>query len=256
MTGCMGKLGRVWVRALVESGFDVFAMDKSDDAGSTGGSEMADEFGADRVMFSFADVTDRPALERCEAQCRERLGPAEVLVNNAGIDQPPSPGRSFALEDVPADSFLPTLHVNTFGAFQVAQVFGKTMIERRRGSIINIGSLYASVSPDQRLYEHIECDPPFLKPPAYGASKSALWNLTRYMAAHWGRYGVRVNMLSPGGVEGGQDPEFRRKFCDRVPMGRMAVHDDLVGPLVFLATDASRYITGINLRVDGGFTLW
>jgi NAD(P)-dependent dehydrogenase (short-subunit alcohol dehydrogenase family) len=95
-----------------------------------------------------------------------------------------------------------------------------------------------------------------LKPPAYGASKAAVVNLTKYLATAWGPYGVRVNALSPGGVLGGQDEPFKRKFSDRVPLGRMAVYQDLIGPLQFLASDASAYVTGIELRVDGGFTAW
>jgi NAD(P)-dependent dehydrogenase (short-subunit alcohol dehydrogenase family) len=130
------------------------------------------------------------------------------------------------------------------------------MAKARRGSIVNIGSLYASVAPDPRFYDHIRSDPPFLKPPAYGASKAAVVNLTKYFATAWGPYGVRVNTLSPGGVLGAQDEQFKRKFCERVPLGRMAVYDDLVGPLQFLASDASSYVTGAELRVDGGFTAW
>ena len=104
--------------------------------------------------------------------------------------------------------------VNTLGLFQVAQIFGAEMVKAGRGSIINIGSLYASVSPDQRFYDHIVSDPPFLKPPAYGASKAAIVNLTKYLATTWGPHGVRVNTLSPGGVLGEQDEQFKRKFCD------------------------------------------
>ncbi len=148
------------------------------------------------------------------------------------------------------------LEVNVVGLFQVAQVFGAAMVERGSGSIINIGSLYASVSPDARFYDHLAVDPPFLKPPAYGASKAAVVNLTRYLATHWGPRGVRVNALSPGGVLGGQDGEFRRKFNARVPLGRMAEASDLGGPLVFLASEASSYVNGIELRVDGGYTAW
>ena len=99
--------------------------------------------------------------------------------------------------------------------------------------------------------------PPFLKPPAYRASKAAVINLTKYLSTQLGaRYGIRVNALSPGGVLGGQDEEFKRKFCARVPLGRMATADDLQGPLVFLASKASSYVTGIELRVDGGYTVW
>src|SRR4029079_12851997 len=110
--------------------------------------------------------------------------------------------------------------------------------------------------PDARFYDHLPTDPPFLKPPAYGASKAALANLTRYLAAHWGPSGVRVNTLSPGGVEGAQDPEFKEKFSARVPLGRMCRPEELQAALVFLASDSASYVTGIELRVDGGFTAW
>ena len=126
------------------------------------------------------------------------------------------------------------------------------MCEAGRGSIVNIASLYASIAPIPSLYDHIE--PTFTKPAAYGASKAAVVNLTRYYARLWGRYGVRVNALSPGGVRGMQDEEFVRKYSERVPLGRMAEAGDLVGPMLFLASDASRYVTGHELRVDGGFT--
>jgi NAD(P)-dependent dehydrogenase (short-subunit alcohol dehydrogenase family) len=127
------------------------------------------------------------------------------------------------------------------------------MCEARPGSIVNIGSLYASVAPDPSFYDHLV--PPFVKPPAYGASKAAVVSLTRYFARLRGPYGVRVNALSPGGVRRAQDDEFiRRKCCARVPVGRMAEPDDIVGPLLFLASDASRYVNGQELRVDGGFT--
>jgi NAD(P)-dependent dehydrogenase (short-subunit alcohol dehydrogenase family) len=125
------------------------------------------------------------------------------------------------------------------------------MADAGRGSIVNIGSLYASVAPEPAFYDHI---PGFLKPPAYGASKAGVVALTRYFARLWGPSGVRVNALSPGGVLGGQDEQFLGKFTARVPLRRLAENDDLVGPLLFLASDDSRYVTGQELRVDGGFT--
>ena len=185
------------------------------------------------------------------------MGPPTILVNNAGVDSPPgSAGKGHRLEDIPFEENRLILEVNTLGLFLVTQVFGGRMAKAGGGSIINIGSLYASVSPDAHFYDHIESDPPFLKPPAYGASKAAVINLTKYLATLWAPSGVRVNALSPGGVRGGQDIDFTRKFCRRVPMGRMATETDLQGPLLFLASEASSYVTGINLKVDGGFTAW
>jgi NAD(P)-dependent dehydrogenase (short-subunit alcohol dehydrogenase family) len=255
VTGAAGRLGPVWSEALLAAGARVVGLDlpgaKPDDRWQS----LAARWG-ERVRLLPADVRSRPELDSACAQVRQAMGAATILVNNAGIDRPPGPGRTWTIADWPAGEFRDVLEVNVLGAFQASQAFAGDMADAGGGAIINIGSLYASVSPDARLYDHLGGSPPFLKPPAYGASKAALINLTRYLAAHWADRSIRVNALSPGGVRGAQDPTFQAKFTSRVPMGRMAEPDDLGGPLVFLASDASRYVTGINLPVDGGFTLW
>ncbi len=257
VTGALGKLGPVWCAALLEAGASVLALDRPGAAVPDRVEALRERWGAERLRTAFADVRDRGALEEARRECEATLGAASILVNNAGIDSPPvKKGGGTRLEDIPYEENRLVLEVNALGAFLVAQVFGSPMAKAGRGSIINIGSLYASVSPDARFYDHIPMDPPFLKAPAYGASKAALVNLTRYLATHWGPAGVRVNALSPGGVLGGQDDEFKRKFCARVPMGRMATEEDLWGPLLFLASSASSYVTGTELVVDGGFTAW
>jgi NAD(P)-dependent dehydrogenase (short-subunit alcohol dehydrogenase family) len=222
VTGALGNLGPVWSAALAGAGATVVGLDVRE---------------GDGVLR--ADVTDRASLEAVLAE----VGAPAVLVNNAGIDAPPGGDEG---------EFGRTLEVNVAGVYNATQVFGGAMCEAGGGSIVNIGSLYASLSPIPALYDHIE--PPFTKPAAYGASKAAVVNLTRYFARLWGPYGVRVNALSPGGVRGEQDDEFVRKYSERVPLGRMAEPDDLVGALLFLASDASAYVTGQELRVDGGFT--
>jgi len=222
VTGALGNLGPVWTAALRDAGAQVVGIDLRE---------------GDGVLR--ADVTDRASLERVLAE----TGTPAILVNNAGIDAPPGGDQG---------EFGRTLEVNITGVYNSTQVFGEAMCDAGGGSIVNIGSLYASVAPTPSFYDHIE--PPFTKPAAYGASKAAVVNLTRYFARLWGPYGVRVNALSPGGVRGGQDPEFVRKYSVRVPLGRMAEPDDLVGALLFLVSDASAYVTGHELRVDGGFT--
>jgi NAD(P)-dependent dehydrogenase (short-subunit alcohol dehydrogenase family) len=252
VTGAVGNLGPVWVDALVGAGARVYAFVLP----GTGSDALAELERAGRIVVVDADVTDRVSLTRACAHVLDDAGAPHVLVNNAGIDQPPAAGSGVAIRDIDPEAFLRVLQVNTLGAFQVSQLLGSAMVDAGRGSIINIGSLYASVSPDARMYDHIEMDPPFVKPPAYGASKAGLVNLTKFLSTHWGPSGVRVNALSPGGVLGGQDRRFVDKFSARVPLGRMARADELVGPLLFLASDASSYVTGIELRVDGGFTAW
>jgi NAD(P)-dependent dehydrogenase (short-subunit alcohol dehydrogenase family) len=257
VTGVMGKLGPVWTDALLSEGARVFAIDRP---GVSVGSEferLQGEFGEGRLRYCEADVRNRGGLESAREVCLKEFGVPSVLVNNAGIDQPPSGGgQGYTFETIPLEVSREILDVNFLGLFLVTQVFGIDMVRAGRGSIINIGSLYASVSPDGKFYDHIPSDPPFLKPPAYGASKAAVVNLTKYLATLWGPHGVRVNALSPGGVLGGQDEQFKKKFCDRVPLGRMAVFTDLRGPLIFLASKASSYVTGIELLVDGVFTVW
>jgi NAD(P)-dependent dehydrogenase (short-subunit alcohol dehydrogenase family) len=222
VTGALGNLGPVWSEALRGAGARVVGLDVRE---------------GDGVLA--ADVTDRASLERVLAE----IGAPAVLVNNAGIDAPPGGDEG---------DFAKTLDVNVTGLYNATEVFGRAMCSAGGGSIVNIGSLYASIAPIPAFYDHIE--PPFTKPAAYGASKAAVVNLTRYFARLWGPHGVRVNALSPGGVRGGQDDEFVRKYSERVPLGRMAEPNDLTGALLFLASDASRYVTGHELRVDGGFT--
>jgi NAD(P)-dependent dehydrogenase (short-subunit alcohol dehydrogenase family) len=257
VTGALGKLGSIWIEALLEAGASVCALDLPGAPVSEDFGKLQSRFDATRLQLYRTDVKDRRSLEGVCADCVSAFGVPSILVNNAGIDRPPSNAAGgYRLEDIPFAENREIFEVNALGLFLVAQVFGARMVEAGRGSIINIGSLYAGVSPDVRFYEHIPGEVPFLKPPAYGASKAAVINLTRYLATHWAPCGVRVNALSPGGVLGGQDDEFKRKFCNRVPMGRMATAEDLYGPLLFLASQASAYVTGTELLVDGGFTAW
>jgi NAD(P)-dependent dehydrogenase (short-subunit alcohol dehydrogenase family) len=243
VTGAAGRLGPVWAATLRDAGATVVGLDIQGDPSELG------------FELESADITSRESVAEAASRIQSAAGPVDVLVNNAGIDQPPdAAATTFAIEDVPLDDFRQTLDVNLVGTFNATQAFGAGMRDRGHGSIVNIGSLYASQAPDPRLYDHLDVDPPFLKPAAYGASKAGVVSLTAYFARLWGPDGVRVNSISPGGVAGGQDAEFVRKYTERVPLGRMAEPDDLVGPLLFLASDASRYVTGQNLSVDGGLT--
>ncbi len=257
VTGARGKLGPIWIEALLEAGATVAALDLPGAVSSPAFTALATGPCASRLHSCDCDVTSRESIVRARDTIVADVGVPSVLVNNAGIDQPPDSATSrFRIEDLPVDLVRRMIDVNLIGTLQVTQVFGATMVAHHAGSIVNIGSLYASVSPDQRFYDHFRGDPPFLKVPSYAASKAGVVSLTRYFATLWGTCGVRVNTLSPGGVLGGQDEEFKRKYNERVPLGRMAEAHDLKGPLVFLASSAASYVTGIELRVDGGFTAW
>ncbi len=256
VTGACGKLGPIWIEALLDAGARVAALDLGGVHASSGYRALEGRAG-DRLQRFECDITSRASVEAAAAAVATQMGEPDVLVNNAGVDQPAdSTGSRSTIENLPAEQVRRMVDVNIVGTLQMMQVFGSRMAARGAGSIINIGSLYASVSPDQRFYDHMTGNEPFLKTPAYGASKAAVVNMTKYFSTLWAPRGVRVNTLSPGGVLGAQDEQFKAKFGSRVPLGRMAQAEDLTGPLVFLASPASSYVTGHELRVDGGFTAW
>ncbi len=262
VTGALGLLGPVYCQGLLDAGARVVGIDLESAPMSERFVSLQQEFGPDRIGLLRADITKRSDVEKALDECIKRNAVPSILVNNAGIDQPPSDNaQSYYLEEVPLDVSSKILEVNVLGTLLMIQVFGGAMKRHEiRGSIINIGSQYAEVVPDPHFYDHIETDPPFLKPLMYGPSKAAVDALTRRFAVELGRFGIRVNSLSPGGIFNNQDPEFLRKFSERVPLvrseysHRMGFDYELIGPLLFLASDASSYMTGENLRVNGGFT--
>lgn len=258
ITGAVGRLGRTFSRALADQGARVAAIDVVAE-----GPLVAEAFGSrvrdGSILPLQADVTDRRSLASALERIESVWGVPHALVNNAAIDSPPdAPAEENGpFESYPEASWERVLRVNTGGVLLCCQVFGSRMAEVGAGAIVNIGSIYGVVSPDQRLYEHRRRQgAAFFKPIAYSASKAALLGMTRYLATYWAPRNVRVNTLVFGGVFANQDEEFLRGYCARVPLGRMAREEDYVGPVQFLVSQASSYMTGANLVVDGGFTAW
>jgi len=185
------------------------------------------------------------------------LGPIDVLHNNAA-SKTGRPEDFFApLEDYSLQTWREVMAVNIDAMFLVAQAVGSRMAERGCGSIIQTASIYGLLAPDQRIYEGSVYEGRAINtPPVYSASKAAVIGLTRHLATFWATRGVRVNTLTPGGVESGQNPTFQTRYADRVPLGRMAKAEEMVAALVFLASDGSSYVTGQNIVVDGGLSAW
>jgi NAD(P)-dependent dehydrogenase (short-subunit alcohol dehydrogenase family) len=205
------------------------------------------------------DVTDRAAIERATASIADDWGVPHILVNAAALDSPPdAPAEEVGpVETYPESSFDQVMDVNVKGTFLCCQVVGALMAAQGRGSIVNISSVYGMLSPVQALYEFRRRQgEEFFKPIAYSVSKSAIYNLTRYLATYWARSGVRVNTLTLAGVFNEQPKEFLEAYAARMPVGRMADASEVVGPVVFLASDASSYVTGANLVADGGWSAW
>ena len=223
---------------------------------SPGGAKLRHDF-PKQFMFFSGDVTSRESLLQVLAGVSGMWAAPSVLVNNAALDSPPTSDsrENGPFEDYPEASWDKVLEVNLKGTYLCCQVFGSAMAKQGGGSIINIASIYGLVSPDQSLYEYRRRQgEAFYKPVAYSASKSGLINLTRYLGVYWAKQKVRVNTLTIAGVANHQDQSFLQAYCGRIPIGRMADSDEYNGAVLFLASNASRYMTGANLVVDGGWT--
>ncbi|MBN2570213.1 MAG: SDR family oxidoreductase [Deltaproteobacteria bacterium] len=258
VTGGLGQLGRQFTFALADRGAKVAIFDiQADEQTITErlGKRQADK----NLLILRADITDRDSLENGLARVIDRWGVPDALINNAALDSPPNAPaeENGPFENYPENSWDEVMRVNVKGVFLCCQAVGGQMAAAGRGSIINICSTYGIVSPDQRIYEYRTRDgAPFFKPAVYSSSKSALLNLTRYLATYWAGRNVRVNTLTFGGVFNNQDEQFLKGYCDRVPLGRMANEEEYNGAIIFLVSNASSYMTGSNLVIDGGWTAW
>jgi len=259
VTGGLGQLGRSFVGALLEAGAKVAVYSRR----AVDDTTLDELFPArgDRLRVYVASVTDKAALEAATAALVAEWGVPHALVNNAGIDSKPSGSadQNGPFETYPQKYWDEIIEVNLTGVMLCSQVVGTKMAEAGRGSIVNIGSIYGLQSPNQALYAYREARDgvPFFKAVSYAASKSGLINLTRYVATYWAPKNVRCNLVSFGGVKTGNfDKEFVANFIERVPLGRQAEVAEYNGVIQFLCSDASTYMTGSNVVVDGGFTAW
>ncbi|HEY2581723.1 MAG TPA: SDR family oxidoreductase [Mucilaginibacter sp.] len=253
VTGALGLIGKKHCEALAAAGANVVVADMGESASKV----FAESLGGNHLGLKI-DVTSEDSLKAAREKILARYKTIDVLVNNAAINdmfENPAMAKDLsAFENYPLDAFKKSLDVNVTGVFLASQVFGTVMAEQGSGSIINIASTYGIVGPDQSIYKD-ECgQQTFFKSAVYPVTKGAVINFTRFLAAYWGSKGVRVNTLSPGGVENNQNEFFIQNYSAKTLLGRMAQPSDYQGALVFLASEASAYMTGANLIVDGGWT--
>lgn len=254
VTGGVGILGGLYCRRLAEAGARVIVADLD----STRCARLAADITVDgnEAEGLSVDLSNEASVKAWARAILERYGRVDVLVNNAAAKSPGffAPLESFTLED-----WNKVMAVNVTGIFLAVREIGPSMAERGKGSIINVSSIYGVVGPDQRIYEgswYEELGGAINTPLIYSTTKGAVIAMTKYMATYWGAKGVRTNTLTPGGVSSGQNSTFSEKYGARVPMGRMAEADEMTGALIFLASDASSYVNGQNIIVDGGLTAW
>lgn len=249
VTGACGLIGKAFCDALHEAGAEVIATDI-----------VENEYIIKNYHFIKADITKEEEVENLKQKVIDKYHKINILVNNASIndmfESPKAALEQSKFENYPLELWEKSIKVNLTGTFICSKIIGKKMLNHNGGSIINIISTYGIMAPDQSLYKNKEGEQVFYKPPAYSASKGGVLMLTKYLAAYWGNKGIRVNALTPGGVENNQDEFFIKKYSEKTPLKRMASIDDYKGAVVFLASDASSYMTGANLIVDGGWTCW
>jgi NAD(P)-dependent dehydrogenase (short-subunit alcohol dehydrogenase family) len=262
ITGGLGQIGAEFVKEFHKRGSRVAVFSRS--AGKAKAEKVLGKEIAESPSTGLyqVNIRDKESIHRALDEVEALWGVPDVLINNAGVDTQPSAPLEVSgpFENFPEEVFREVVDTNLIGTFLMTQAAGSRMAEAGKGgSIINIGSIYGMVSPVQDIYAYKKekTGVPFIKPVAYSAAKSGIYNLTRYCATYWAKKGIRVNAFTPSGVwRETQDAEFQKNYCARMPVGRMARADEFNGAMIFLASDASSYMTGSNLIMDGGWTAW
>lgn len=255
VTGGTGILGKWYCHGLAKAGAKVLVADLQAADCERLVSEINQEKGGKSEAHP-VDLASEKSIKAWAKQILDQHGSIDVLVNNAATKSANffQPLEKFSLED-----WNQVMAVNVTAMFLAARELGPSMVAKKAGSIINVSSIYGLVGPDQRIYEgswYEAMGGAINTPLIYSATKGAVISMTKHLATYWGAMGVRTNCLAPGGVGSGQNAVFDEKYSARVPMGRMARPQEMVGALAFLASDASAYVNGQSLVVDGGWTAW
>jgi len=256
ITGSAGTLGTEFCNGLAEAGAEVMLFDLDLSDVERQAAELSKKFGVKAKGYA-CDVSEPSSVEFCVAEAVKDFGSIDILHNNAA-GKVGSADLFFApFEDYTLEQWRSVLNVNLDGMFLMAQAVGKQMLSQKGGSIIQTSSIYGLVGPDHRIYEGLEHQGQKMNSPAvYGVSKAGVIGLTKYLATYWAKKGIRVNAIAPGGVFAGQEDCFVKNYSSRVPVGRMAHTNEIVGAMLFLASDASTYVTGQTIVIDGGLTSW
>lgn len=257
VTGGAGILGQHFCKGLAESGADVAVVDLQIDRAKEVAEILTKCYGVKAFGYG-CDVSDADSVKAMVVEIVGMFGQINILHNNAAGKSDDLEAFFAPFEEYSLDQWRKIMAVNLDGMFLVAQAVGKQMVAQKKGgSIIQTASIYGVMAPDHRIYEgSFYLGRQINTPAVYSASKAAVIGLTKHLATYWADKGIRVNTLTPGGTESGQNGEFKRRYSNRIPMGRMANAPEMVGALLYLASDASSYVTGQNVIVDGGLDCW
>jgi len=257
ITGAAGMLGTQYANTLSEAGANVILLDVDEQKSAKLAQTLVKRYKTD-VNSYVVDITQENQVAKIKDQVVSNYKRIDGLVNNAGYTNKTAILNSkkmyLPFEEFPSDIWDSSIAVNLTGAFYCCREFGKHMLKQNKGVIVNIASTYGIVGADQRIYGKNQINSPV----SYAAAKGAIINMTRYLASYWHGKNIRVNTLSPGGVmdEKYQDKDFIKRYSERTMLGRMAKKEEYNGAILFLLSDASSYMTGANLIVDGGWTAW
>lgn len=257
VTGGAGIIGEQFCNGLSQFGADVAIIDTNFEKAADLASLLSYKFGIRSTSYS-CDVSNPMSVRSTINSILNDFGRIDILHNNAATKSNNLESYFASFEDYSLDQWNQIMSVNINGMFLMAQSVGKSMVELGiKGSIIQTSSIYGIMGPDNRIYEGSHYLNRSINTPAvYSVSKAAVVGLTKYLSTYWANQGIRVNTLTPGGVFSGQNKEFQDRYSSRIPLHRMANASEIVGALLYLASDASSYVTGHNLIVDGGLHVW
>jgi NAD(P)-dependent dehydrogenase (short-subunit alcohol dehydrogenase family) len=260
ITGGTGLLGQQHAEAIANAGGIPVLADIRVESVDTQSRVWKDRFGSSACAIK-ADITQPKSIKLLLAEILQRFSRVDILINNAANNpkmEKTAEVEFSRLENFPLKQWESDLSVGLTGAFLCSQIIGSEMAKRKSGVIVNVASDLAVIAPDQRLYRKagLSNDQQPVKPVSYSVVKTGLLGLTRYLATYWAEAGIRVNAISPGGVYNNQPDEFVQRLANLIPLGRMANMDEYQAAILFLCSDASSYMTGTNLVIDGGRSSW
>lgn len=261
ITGGAGLLGVMHAEAIAEAGGHPIIVDINEESAKKAAEKISDKYGVKSIGFK-TDITNKDEIHALLNSIIKKFGRIDILINNAANNPKVSQNNETStwtrFENFSVEQWNQDISVGLTGAFLCTQIIGTEMAKRGSGVILNISSDLGIIAPDQRIYlkEGLPDDKQNVKPVSYSVIKSALIGLTRYVATYWAEKNIRINAICPGGVQTDQPEDFLEKLTYRIPMGRMAQKDEYKGAILFLVSDASSYMTGAILSIDGGRTCW
>jgi len=258
VTGGAGILGRGYARTLKENGANVIILDIDKLLIEKANLYFQEDLNIKNIDIFLCNVSQETEIKKVLEKILKKYKAVDILINNAATKTDNLDNFFDAFENYKLSTWNDVMSGNLNSMFLMNKIIGKQMVDNKiKGSIVQVSSIYGLVGPDQRIYEGSIYENRKINTPAvYSVSKAAVIGFSKYLATYWGKFGIRVNSITPGGVESGQNDEFKQKYSKRVPLNRMGKSDEMENIILYLSSDASSYVTGQNFIIDGGLSCW